>query len=128
MQSGKGALAPFVENADQVDDRVGSGDALSDLALVGDVGGDGNDLSDVARCLQEGGSAWPAHGNDDPPAAGGQPADGIASDEAGTAEDNNRPNSHEDLQQHRLRMIEPRGLGVNCPQGCCHLTGFPCAH
>src|SRR5690606_31394376 len=86
MEAAEAAAAALVQQADEIDHRIGPRERAGDLVAVADIAGDGDDLADAAQGLQEAGAFGIAHGDDDAPAVLGQRAHEIAADEPGTAE------------------------------------------
>ena len=81
------ATGRFEQDADQVHGGVRALQGGGDVGGAGDVAADGLDLAHVAEDAQVLGQGGIAHRDADAPAAAGQGADGLGSDEAGAAED-----------------------------------------
>ncbi len=126
--------AAFVEDADEVDDRVVVGDEGGQQPLVVDRQVDEPDLADIALQLEEfgGSGVAPADGQD--VAALGQPLDHIAPDEPGAAEDRHpmlfhaRSNTRDriikslDLRQYRQhgQFCHAAKAGIACDGRASH--------
>ena len=78
--------AALVQDADQVDHRVGAGDGARDRGAVADVGGDRRHLPDHAGGLQEQGLVRAAHRDPHQPPGARQIGHHIASDEPRSTE------------------------------------------
>ena len=95
MDFGEALAAALVQDADQIDHRIGASDRRGDRAFVAQAGGDRGDLADIAERLQEQRGVGMPHGDLDDPAASGQLLDQIPADEPGAAEYGDDARRHE---------------------------------
>ena len=79
--------AALLQDADEVDHRIGALDRGRDRIGIAQIGLHGMDLADHAERLQEAGEIGPAHRDAHAIAALHQRAHDMAADEAGAAED-----------------------------------------
>ena len=78
----EGLAAAFVEDAGEIDDRVGACDGAADRGLVPHVGQHRNDLADIAAGAQETGKLRPPGRDPNAAALLRQPLDDVAPEEA----------------------------------------------
>ena len=113
----KAATRGFEQDADQVYGRVRALQGGGDVGGVGDVAAEGLDLAHVAEDAQVLGQGGLAHGDANAPAATGQGADGLGSDEAGAAEDGDQTGSgfghRAFLERRRESLRGPCRAGID---------------
>ena len=85
LDRGEGLLAARYENADKIDDRVGTLRGGSKRIREAHIGLDRVDLTHVAERLQMSGKLWPPHGNPHPRAGLGQRPHDMPAEKAGPA-------------------------------------------
>jgi hypothetical protein len=95
MDRAEAVDAAPVQDAHEIDDRVGTGHRRRDGPLVAQAGGDRRDLPDRAHRLQEQRAVRAPHRHPHDPAVARQALHQIAADEAGPAEDGDGARCHD---------------------------------
>ena len=104
LHRAKGLAAAFVQDADEVHDRIRILDRAVDRPAIAQIGLDRHDLADRAERLQMAGEIGPADRDAHAPAVPRQRAHRMAADESGPAEDRDQLSA---MRRHdRLRSFK----------------------